>query len=368
VPLDINRYTDAQPINRASDAGSVILAFLMRRKDRNAHAPSSMARVHGPRRSAARFIEPMLLLRTDSLPSGEQWLYELKLDGYRAIGFKRNGAAHLRSRNDNDFDPRYPDVVKALAKLPANTVVDGEIVAFDQEGRPSFNALQNYGSAPAPVVYYVFDLLLLSGRDLRREPLHLRRELLEKKVLPKLPEPVRYSAPLDADLPVLIQSVKVHGFEGLVAKRRNSVYEPGLRSGAWMKMRVNRGQEFVIGGYTRGTKTFDALVFGYFESDKLIYVARTRNGFTPATRGQLFRRFKGLEIDRCPFANLPEAKSGRWGQGLTKAKMAEVQWLKPQLVGQFEFLEWTVDNHLRHSKFVGLREDKNAKDVVRETR
>jgi bifunctional non-homologous end joining protein LigD len=308
----------------------------------------------------------MLLLRTDSLPSGEQWLYELKLDGYRAIAFKRDGAVHLRSRNDNDFNGRYTGVVKALTKLPENTVIDGEIVAFDQEGRPSFNALQNYGSSPAPVVYYVFDVMVLAGQDVRHEPLRKRRELLEKRVLPRLSEPVRYSAPLEADLPVLIQSVKVHGFEGLVAKRCTSMYEPGLRTGAWMKMRLNRGQEFVIGGYTFGTKTFDALIFGYYEGDRLIYAARTRNAFTAATRAQLFRKFKGLEINQCPFANLPEARSGRWGQGLTKAKMAECQWLKPVLVGQFEFLEWTTDNHLRHSKFVGLREDKRAEDVRRE--
>ena len=279
----------------------------------------------------------MLLLRTDSLPTGEQWLYELKLDGYRAIAFKRNGIVSLRSRNDNDFNARYPAVVNALGKLPDNTVIDGDVVAFDEEGRPSFNALQNYGSAPAPVVYYVFDVLVLSGRDVRGEPLRNRRELLEKRVLPKLPQPVQYAVPLNADLPVLIESVKAHGFEGLVAKRWNSRYEPGLRSGAWMKMRVNRGQEFVIGGYTRGTKTFDALVFGYYDRDQLTYVARTRNGFTPASRAQLFKKFKGLEIADCPFVNLPEARSGRWGQGLTKAKMAECQWLKPILVGQFEF-------------------------------
>jgi DNA ligase D-like protein (predicted ligase) len=308
----------------------------------------------------------MLLLRTDSLPDSEQWLYELKLDGYRAIAFKRDGVVHLRSRNDNDFSGRYPGVIKGLAKMPDNTVIDGEVIAFDDDGRPSFNALQNYGSAPAPVIYYVFDVMVLAGRDVMREPLEKRRELLEQKVLPKLSEPVRYTSSLDAALPVLVQSVKEHGFEGLVAKRRNSVYEPGLRTGAWMKMRVNRGQEFVIGGYTRGTKTFDALIFGYYEGEKLIYVARTRNGFTPATRAQLFKKFKGLEINQCPFANLPEAKSGRWGQGLTTAKMAECQWLKPVLVGQFEFLEWTGDNHLRHSKFVGLREDKKASDVVRE--
>lgn len=312
------------------------------------------------------FIEPMLLLKTDSLPSGEQWLYELKLDGYRAIAFKRNGTVSLRSRNNNDFNARYPAVVEALEHLPDNSVIDGEIIALDHEGRPSFNALQNFGSGAAAVVYYVFDVMVLSGQDLRREPLSKRRQLLEKKVLPKLPEPVQYAAPLDADLPVLIQSVKAHGFEGLVAKRCTSLYESGLRSGAWMKMRVNRGQEFVIGGYTRGTKTFDALVFGYYDQGKLMYVARTRSGFTPAMRGQLAKKFKGLETDVCPFVNLPEAKSGRWGQGLTAAKMAEVQWLKPTLVGQFEFLEWTADDHLRHSKFIGLRPDKRAQDVVRE--
>ena len=319
-----------------------------------------------PKSSSARFIEPMLLLRTDSLPDSEQWLYELKLDGYRAIAFKRDGVVHLRSRNDNDFSARYPGVVKGLAKLPDNTVIDGEVIAFDDDGRPSFSALQNYGSAAAPVVYYVFDVMVLAGRDVMRETLETRRELLERKVLPKVSEPVAYASSLDAELPVLVQSVKEQGFEGLVAKRRNSVYEPGLRTGAWMKMRINRGQEFVIGGYTRGTTTFDALIFGYYQGDKLIYVARTRSGFTPATRTQLFKKFKGLETSECPFANLPEARSGRWGQGLTKAKMAECEWLKPVLVGQFEFLEWTGDNHLRHSKFVGPREDKKASDVVRE--
>jgi bifunctional non-homologous end joining protein LigD len=336
-----------------------IVSAPRRRVDRSGGASATNA-------TPARFVTPMLLLRTDSLPSGDQWLYELKLDGYRAIGFKRDGRVHLRSRNDNDFSARYPGVVRALAKLPDDTVVDGEVVAFDENGRPSFNALQNFGSSSAPVVYYVFDVMVLAGRDLMREPLATRRELLEKKVLPKLADPVRPGPTLDADLRALIQAVKAQGFEGLVAKRRSSVYEPGMRSGAWMKMRVNRGQEFVIGGYTRGTKTFDAVVLGYYDGPKLIYVARTRNGFTPATRAQLFKKFSGLEVDDCPFVNLPEAKSGRWGQGLTKAKMAECQWLKPVLVGQFEFLEWTADHHLRHSRFAGLRSDKNAKDVVRE--
>lgn len=308
----------------------------------------------------------MLLLPTDRLPDQpERWEYQLKLDGYRAIAFKTGGRIHLRSRNDNDFTARYPAVVRGLATLPDETVIDGEVVALDKDGRPSFGALQNASSAQAAIVYYVFDAMVLAGRDVTAEPLSVRRELLEQKVLPTLAEPVRYAGPLEARLTDLIHAVKTQGFEGLVAKRRNSRYEPGLRTGAWMKMRVNRGQEFVIGGYTHGTKTFDALVFGYYDGDKLIYVARTRNGFTPVSRAHLFRRFKALEIKKCPFVNLPEARSGRWGQGLTKEKMAEVQWLKPLFVGQFEFLEWTADNHLRHAKFVGLRDDRRPKDVHR---
>jgi ATP-dependent DNA ligase len=198
-----------------------------------------------------------------------------------------------------------------------------------------------------------------------REPLSRRRELLEQNILPDLMEPIKYSAELDSDLSDLIRSVKKLGLEGLVAKRRDSRYAPGLGTPAWWKMRVNAGQEFVIGGYTLGNP-FDALVFGYHESERLMYVARTRSGFTPASRQRLFERLRGLEVPDCPFVNLPEAKSGRWGQGLTKEKMQECRWVKPVLVGQFEFTEWTPEGHLRHSRFMGLREDKKAKDVVRE--
>jgi DNA ligase D-like protein (predicted ligase) len=315
----------------------------------------------------AKFIAPMLLLKTDRLPDdASRWLYQLKLDGYRAIAYKTGGKLHLRSRNNKDFASRYPAVVSGLAKLPDETIIDGEVVAFDEEGRPSFNALQNYASAPAPVVFYVFDVTMLAGKDVTSEPLESRLNLLEKKVLPKLKDPVRYTGAFDVRLSDLIASVKAQGLEGVVAKRRDSRYESGLRSGAWQKMRVNQGQEFVIGGYTRGTKTFDALVFGVYEHRKLIYVARTRNGFTPATRTALFKKFAGLEIPDCPFANLPEPRGGRWGQGLTAAKMKECVWLKPELVAQIEFVEWTPDGHLRHSRFVALRDDKTPRDVRRE--
>jgi len=169
----------------------------MAQKKPTVRARPSPARSGELPRASARFINPMLLLRTDALPSSNQWLYELKLDGYRAIAFKRQGRLYLRSRNNKDFSARYPAVVAGLAKLSDDTVIDGEIVAFDDDGRPSFNALQNFGSAPAPVVHYVFDVMVLAGRDVMREPLETRLELLERKVLPKLKEPIRYAAALD---------------------------------------------------------------------------------------------------------------------------------------------------------------------------
>jgi DNA ligase D-like protein (predicted ligase) len=318
------------------------------------------------RKIVAHFIEPMLLMRTDKLPEGNDWAYEIKLDGYRCLAIKTNRDVELRSRNDNDFSIRYSSITRALREMPEQTVLDGEVAALDEEGRPSFNLLQNYGSSKAPLVYFVFDLLMLRGRYVMSESLEERRALLEKEVFPHLGEPIRYSRSLDAKLADLVNSVKEQGLEGLVAKRRSSKYEPGERSGAWRKMRVNKGQELVIGGYTPSDRNFDALVIGFYEGDELIYAARTRNGFTPATRAELFKKIKPLETTVCPFANLPEKKSGRWGAGLTAAKMADCRWVKPALVGQFEFVEWTDANHLRHTKFIALRDDKKAKDVKRE--
>jgi len=313
----------------------------------------------------AKFIEPMLLLRTSKLPESKDWTYEIKWDGYRAIAFKTGGKVHLRSRNENDFALRYPGVAEALSNLPDDTVIDGEIVALDESGRPSFNVLQNYGTAQAPVFYYVFDVLILKGKDLRGETLAARRAVLAK-LMERLTDPIRESAVLDASLADIIASVKAQGLEGVVAKRQGSYYEPGLRSGSWQKMRLNQGQEFVIGGYTVGGRTFDALVFGYYEGKDLLFASKTRNGFTPPLREALMRKFKGLEQVDCPFSNLPEKREGRWGQGITAAKMKECRWLKPVLVAQFDFVEWTPDNHLRHSHFVALRTDKKATDVVRE--
>jgi DNA ligase D-like protein (predicted ligase) len=308
----------------------------------------------------------MLLLPADTLPEGSSWTYELKLDGYRTLAIRTAGKVHLRSRNNNDFNAKYPGIALAMAALPDETVIDGEVVALDETGRPSFNGLQNHGSATAPIFFYAFDVLILGGKNVMDQSLAARRQLLSNAVLPNLRDPIREAPRFDVSLRDLVTAVRAQGLEGIVAKRLDSIYEPGTRSGAWRKMRINRGQEFVIGGYTKGGRSFDAVVFGYYDGTRLIYVARTRNGFTPASRDRMMERFAQLEIPDCPFANLPEARAGRWGQGLTAEKMRDCVWLNPVLVGQFEFVEWTPDNHLRHSRFVGLREDKSAKEVHRE--
>jgi ATP-dependent DNA ligase len=219
----------------------------------------------------------MLLLAAETVPEGADWIYELKLDGYRALALKTNGTVRLRSRNDKDFNAKYPGIVRALAALPDETVVDGEVMALDAAGRPSFNALQNGG---ASIFFYVFDLLILGGRNLMGETLAERRELLSRELLPVLADPVREAPRFDVPLADLIAAVRAQGLDGIVAKRLDSIYEPGGRSGAWRKMRLNRSGEFVIGGYTKGGRTFDAIILGHFREGRLSYVARTRSGFT----------------------------------------------------------------------------------------
>ena len=190
----------------------------------------------------AHFIEPMLLLRTNRLPEGAGWEYEVKLDGYRAIAFRSGGHVHLRSRNDKDFGGKYSGIVKALSSLPDETVIDGEVVALDEAGRPSFNALQNYGPSKGSLLYYVFDVLTIRGRDVTGESLSSRRELLDREVLPKLREPIRVSAVLDASLPDLIHAVQAQGPGGSQQNEKYSRCESRQRSGAWQKMRVNRAR------------------------------------------------------------------------------------------------------------------------------
>jgi bifunctional non-homologous end joining protein LigD len=206
----------------------------------------------------ACFIEPMLCLAVEKLPEGPAWQYEVKLDGYRAIGVRTKAGVELWSRNKRDFSRRFQNVARALEALPVETVIDGEIVAVNGDRQPSFSSLQNSGDGAAAILFYAFDVPVLEGVDLRSKPLATRREML-RELISKLPDTTRFSETFDASAAELMAAVRSNGLEGVVAKRRDSSYKPGDRSGAWVKVRANRGQELVIGGYIPGSTTFDSI-------------------------------------------------------------------------------------------------------------
>ena len=317
------------------------------------------------RTSSLQFVEPMECLMVAALPEGPEWTYEIKLDGYRAQALCDGKKTQLLSRNGNDLGRRFPDMLGALAAaLPNGTIVDGEMVALDASGRPSFSLIQNSETSGATFVFFAFDLLQLEGRDLTREPLSARRDLLRSSL--KKSDAVQLSESFSIPAKQMLEMVRSHGLEGVVAKRLASAYEVGKRSGAWAKIRIELSQELVIAGYTPGTHGFDAVIVGFYRDTELHFCASVRNGFVPASRRALHARLQPLETTTCPFVNLPEASAGRWGQGLTAAKMKNCVWLRPETVAQFRFLEWTPSDHLRHVSFVGLREDKEAHAVVKE--
>src|SRR4030095_16014209 len=309
------------------------------------------------------FMEPMLARSASKLPTdNHEWLYEIKLDGYRCLIGKSSNKVTLWSRRENKFTQQFPLIAQAGDGLESDTLIDGEIVALDDNGRVSFNLLQHHRSKAQAIHFYAFDLLIHKGRSLLGVALETRRQLL-REALRTVGDPIRFSEAFETAPADLIRAAKEQSLEGIIAKRKDSIYKAGKRTGAWLKYRINRGQEFVIGGYTPD-HPFDALIVGYYEGEKLYYVGKVRNGFVPQVRREVYRKLKGLEIDTCPFANLPEKKRTMWA--LTKEEMKNCQWLKPELVAQIEFAEWTPDNHLRHSKFIGLREDKEAREVVQE--
>jgi len=295
----------------------------------------------------------MLALAVRALPTGPEWSYELKFDGYRALGLKSRGQVRLGSRNGKDFSRRFQQVTRALEALPDETLIDGEIVAVDQNGLPRFRLLQDYDASASAILYYAFDLPYLRGQDLRGEPLDIRRKML-REIVHALPDPIHYSETFEVPVEQLLQVVRERNLEGVVAKRRNSVYQPGKRSGAWVKLRANHREEFVIGGYVPSVKNFDAILVGCYEDGDLKYTASIRAGFTSASRQALFAGFSKLEANSCPFSNLPDVTRGRWGEGITAEVMARCRWLQPRLVVAVDFLEWTPANRLRHASFVEL--------------
>jgi bifunctional non-homologous end joining protein LigD len=307
----------------------------------------------------------MECLPVAKLPEGEVWTWEIKLDGWRMEVVKTGGKVTLYSRRAKVFNAQFSLIANEFDYLPNETVIDGELVAVDEEGRPSFSLLQNFRSAESNIIFYAFDIPIQNGKDLMRMPLSERRTVLASVIRPE--GHVGISEASSRPLAEMMKFIKSHRLEGIVAKRADSHYQPGLRTGVWCKHRSNRSQEFVIGGYVPSHLGVDSLVVGLYRGKDLYYAARVRAGFVPATRGEVFDAIKHLTTTKCPFVNLPEKEAGRWGQGLTAEKMKECVWIKPEAVVDIAFLEWTGTDHLRHTKFIRLRDDKNPREVTRET-
>jgi bifunctional non-homologous end joining protein LigD len=317
-----------------------------------------------------KFVDPMQCKLVNELPVGADWIYELKFDGYRAMGIKSGKEVNLISRNAKNLNRRYPEIVMALRELPLQSfVIDGEVVVLDERGVPSFQRLQDLSATQKDraVYYYTFDLLNLAGKEIKRLPL-LERKAILRTVLP-VDGIVRYASHLEGNAERFVEEVQKLGLEGVVAKRKTSVYEAGRRSGSWVKFKLDFEQEFVVGGFRpSGVRdSFDLLLIGYYEANKLRYAAKLRAGFTAHSKKEVASRFAKLITEKCPFAELPIGKGGRWGEGLTKEDLEKIIWLKPKLVVRAQFVEWTSNSNLRHAKFVALRDDKNPKEVVRET-
>jgi len=299
-----------------------------------------------------RFIPPMECLEVDQIPEGDLWQYELKLDGYRTIAIKQDGDVHLFSRNGTSFNSKFPSVVQALETIRIKRfMLDGEVVALDERGRHSFALLQKIKTSKAPLRFYIFDLLHIDNETLARKILEKRRNQLENEFTAR-PETVQLSPILSGEPRDVMAHVKEFEFEGVVAKRLDSIYLPGKTSDAWQKQKTRRSDDFVVGGCVPGRYGVEELIVGEKRNGDLYFVGAIKNGFVPATRQKVFDAIKGKEIEKCPFVNLPEKKGPH---RMDREKMKTVRWLRPRIVAEIAFNERTQAGHLRHSKFLRLR-------------
>jgi bifunctional non-homologous end joining protein LigD len=327
--------------------------WLLIRKQDDGAAPA------GPRMTYA----PMLATLADpkQLPGGEGWEFEIKWDGYRIVARVVGGEAELRTRKDQDYTQRFANVAKELAKAlkTPDCVVDGEVCALDEEGRPSFSAMQQ-AKAGTPIVYYVFDLLEVDGEPVTGLPLSERRERL-RKLLDGRNRTVKFSEGFE-DAPALYKAAQERRLEGIMGKRLESKYLPGKRSRDWLKFKTHGEQEFVIAGYTRGKGrrewSFGSLVLATNGPEGLEWVGNVGTGFDDAEQERLLKKLKPLERKASPFARPPK---------MPRIRKGDVVWVEPKLVAEVSFAEFTHDGRLRAPVYLGLREDKDASEVRRET-
>jgi bifunctional non-homologous end joining protein LigD len=312
--------------------------------------------------TTAGFIAPMLATLTQDRFTDPAWIFERKLDGVRAVAVRAGSDTSLWSRNEKRMDGTYPEIVEALAaRAPADTVLDGEVVAFDGaqtsfarlQGRIGLHDPDAARATGIPVFLYLFDVLVLEGRDVTALPLRDRKRLLRDAV--DFGGALRMSTHRNTEGEAYLREACRRGWEGLVAKRADAPYRPGQRSPDWLKLKCVHEQELVVGGWTdpqRSRTGFGALLVGYYQDGDLRYAGKVGTGFDHRMLADLSARFRDLAADRSPFAE-PVRERG-------------VHWLRPELVAQIGFSEWTRDGKLRHPRYLGLREDKTPRDVVRE--
>ena len=308
------------------------------------------------------FVSPQLATLEDKPPAGDEWLHELKFDGYRMLCHLNHGGVRFWSRNKKDWTHKFPHLGKAIKEFPASTaILDGEVVAVDSKGRASFQKLQQaMKTGDAGFIFHVFDLIYLDGVNLTRTPLRLRKSLLES-LFESVPakSPLRYSDHVEGDGAKFFKQACNYGIEGIVSKLADSAYE-STRTRTWVKVKCIKRQEFVIAGFTLSDKDFPgfgALILGVYDKGKLIYAGRAGTGFTIKQRLELRKKLDQIVRPTSPFAEKPK-----------DPRLKRAVWVTPKLVGEVAFTEWTDDGSVRHPSFQGLREDKKAQDVVREDR
>jgi bifunctional non-homologous end joining protein LigD len=296
----------------------------------------------------------MKAVLSDEPFSDPNWIFERKLDGIRCIAHLDRSGLRLLSRTDREMSGQFPELAGALAAEPCSDfVVDGEVVALDSRGVTSFPRLQRRGKERVPVLLYLFDMMRHEGTDLRDLPLRERKSRLRRAL--RFEDPIRFTVHRNESGEQLFEEACRKGLEGVIAKRADSPYR-ATRSRDWLKLKCHAEQELVIGGFTapQGSRTdFGALLVGYFEGDLLRYAGKVGTGFGRSTLAELGAKLRDLETDDSPFAEVHPVPRG-------------TRWVKPELVAQIAFAEWTRDGRLRHPRYLGLRDDKPAREVVRE--